>query len=240
MKLYQVIPFTIFFIFLLSCESLSEHVSYIHPTVSLKPVWHRMVNTDPSADDLKSVPSNCDDGGLKFSLSLSAATVHPDNFGGPPLLGNTTAKNIIATITLHNANPYPVVVCWINSPLDYLAEAIGGIFRLYSIATGDRIPIIQDVQFNRNFPTPQSGEERLLADEIKVVRQELELMTSALSELVDGRYMLRVEGYWGYILAQTRESEYFKYCFISPGVEIEVRRLPSAVKSHTLVSADHD
>jgi len=75
-----------------------------------------------ATDDQQRIPPNCDDGGLKVTLSLSKDKVNPLDY---------VPEDITATFTLHNTNPYPITFGWVNTPLDHPAGSTG-IFRVYS------------------------------------------------------------------------------------------------------------
>ncbi|KAF8430940.1 hypothetical protein BGX38DRAFT_1146757 [Terfezia claveryi] len=208
MKMNHTIRSSIISLLLLSCGSTFAHV---HPRVD------------------RPIPLNCDDGGLKVTFHLSK-----DKIINPLPVGVITPwsdssdhdHDLIATVTLHNTNPYPITICWINTPLDVAAQILG-VFRVYS--PGPRgwweIPIDYPL-LNRYWPDEETAPPDVTIPGGEMIERThvLSLLTRYLREFIDGKYIVRVEGDW-YNELQERHM----YCFLSPGVEVEVLHQPMSV-----------
>jgi len=169
----------------------------------------------PPADEEPRIPPNCDDGGLKVTLSLTKDKVNPLDY---------VPEDITATVTLHNTNPYPITFHWVNTPLDHSAGNTGR-FRLYSPPGWREIPLDYAL-IQRYCPDEASLNVTIPAGEMIEATHVLRYITKELRKLVDGKYVLRVEGHWF-----TRDSgeKFHMYCFMSPGMEVEVLHQPISI-----------
>ena len=159
-------------------------------------------------------------------MSLSTDTVNPLDYVADvtPWSGSSVYDvDIIATVTLHNTNPYPITFNWVNTPLDHTA-GLTGIFRLYSPPGWREIPLDYPL-LQRYWPEEVSLAVTIPAGEMTEATHVLRHMTKDLRELVDGKYVLRVEGYWFSVAGENRQM----YCFMSPGVEVEVLHQPASI-----------
>jgi len=181
------------------------------------------------------VPRSCNDAGLNVTLSLSVNKVNPLNLPGEGWYHMISAdqsniyNHVNATTSIHNTNPYPVTFEWTNSPVDDLAGGIG-VFRLYCQPNGRHIPVAYAIV--QRYWRGEEFRVRIPARETIESTHVLRMMTDALRQLPDGKYVLRVEGYWRHfqnenstVLGEVAEKVYpGRYCFRSQGVEIEVQR----------------
>ena len=198
--------------------------NYLDPLVG--PAYCFAPHQPDPQDYPQPVPANCNDGGLNVTLSLSVNKVNPLDLPGidwyniTPPDRKTIKYPIIATANIHNTNSYPVSVDWTRSPIDDSAGSIG-VFRLYCQPNGRHIPIWY-INAQRGGP-PVS----IPARETIKVTHVLRIITDTLRQLPDGRYLLRVEGYWrdfqqerpqGYsVLGGVAEKVHTaRYCFLSP------------------------
>ncbi|KAF8416401.1 hypothetical protein EV426DRAFT_703787 [Tirmania nivea] len=206
MKVNHTIHSSVISFLLLSCGSTFAHPNPGSPFI-------RPTNDQPR------IPLNFDDGGLKVTFHLSKDKVNPlDYVGVRPWSGNSD-HDLIATVTLHNTNPFPITIGWTNTPLDNTAEKTG-VFRLYS-PPGWREIHIEFPLIQRYWPEGTAPlDVTIPAGEMIEATHVLRDMTWYLSELVDGKYVFRVEGEW-----LCKENWEF-YCFMSPGVEVEVLHQP--------------
>ena len=210
MKVNHTIRSSIISLLLLSCGSTFAHPNPGSPFIR------------PTSDQPR-IPPNCDDGGLKVTFHLSKDKVNPLDYpvGVRPWSGRSD-HDLIATVTLHNTNPYPITTNWVNTPLDDAAGGIG-VFRLYS-PPGWREISIEFALIQRYWTEEDAPlDVTIPAGEMIEATHVLRHMTWYLSELVDGKYVLRVEGYW--VCRENREM----YCFMSPGVEVEVLHQPITI-----------
>ncbi|KAF8430966.1 hypothetical protein BGX38DRAFT_1146752 [Terfezia claveryi] len=184
---------------------------------------------DPTHDWLP-IPTDCNNGGMNITLSLSVNKFNPLNL--PAFNWYDVAEPIIATTNIYNTNPYPVNFDATASPADARLAGDIGVFRLYCHPNWRHIPV---AQVNAECNGRRVSRVRIPAGEAIEVRHKLGLMTDELKRLPDGKYHLRVEGYWR-AFQQERpagppvlEDEAAKahdvsYCFLSEGVEIDIQR----------------
>lgn len=170
------------------------------------------------------IPPNCNDGGLNVTMSLSVDILNPLNYldlAGAPLNPHTI-NNIIATVDIHKTNPYSVTFCPWNMPLDKYANSTG-IYRLYNGRGCSEIPL-EYTGLSRIWTDWESLLEKIPGGGTTQMTHTLRLITSALRELVDGKYLVRVEGHWW------PEEQGYQNCFMSPVVEVEVSRQQQLVR----------